>query len=337
MKKLYVIIISFILLWACAPAQETSTKKRFISGTAAVGAYIPDGSQVELRAAPVKTGNQIIVGYYPNGDPDYQDETTPTEVRTAVVSGGEGAYTVDVTGLTEPYIVRVQCGGRWYYSYADGSSDTANVNPYSDWMVRYYYQYINIDPDKYFISGKYDTDDISYTKWSYGLNKTGRLWHNQSMPLPDNVQIQRVVKQLQLIFLTRYSIDIGDVLTREWVVGETYDTILDGTIIDWEYIKRYLAWSYNADDMLESGIAYYYNTDQLYFEFWSPYQYCQIRSVPGIADLTPIDYTDGLYHYKYDGSSGGQNYIDVVIMMSDQPITSPNPGCTYGLTTYIKI
>lgn len=341
MKKLLIFMLLFV---ACNSNNNTS--KHLISGTAAVGTYIPDGSAVELRAAPVKTGNQILVGYYPDESPDYRDETTPTEIRTATVSGGEGKYTVDVTGLSEPYIVRVYAGSKWYYSYADGVSDTANVNPYSDWMVRSYYTGINsespgmIDIDSAFTSGILTISSngvtYSYTKWSYGYDKTGCVWYGKSLPVPNIDQINRCMAQLQSIFMDRYSIDLGDVLTRDWVIGATYDSILDGSTIDWNYISDVLINSYYTDDAYNYFISYYYGAGNVHIEYWSKYPYSYLNTIPGVNEIVYSDVTDGVYHYVYDGSANGHTSKNIGVRICETEYTAPTPGCVLNIVAYTR-
>lgn len=340
MKKLLVCLFISLFIFACAPAQETKSR-HVITGTAAKGAIFPDGSPVELRSAPIPTGNQIIVGYYPNGDPDYQPETTPSEVKTATVSGGEGRYTIDVTGMTEPYLIRVQdlSSGKWYYSYADGESDTANVNPYSDWIVRYWYYSMSFDPDISFSSGivtfLYGGIPASYIKCSYGFNNTEIIWNGMSLTIPDNSQIQRSMSELQYIINTRWLVDIGDVLTREWIIGESYDSILDGTTLDIAYIERQLSNTYVAYDMQEKGIAYYHDSNsKLHVEIYSIYPYCRV-DWPGIGNIDmPITETiDGVNHYVYD-STVSSNPLDIVIRINNTPFLPSNQGIAYGLRTY---
>lgn len=348
MKKPLGIILIFIFLWACTPAMD-KPKNNYIHGIAAKGAFFPDGSVIELRGSPTLTGNDIVVGQNPDGSDYIVPEETPSIVVSATVVGNAGEYSIDVTGLSAPYLIRAQdsVSGKWYYSYAGIGADTANINPYTDWMVQnFYYGVYNININDCFATGIFTVwgygddagNDIQFTKSSYGLNKTKVMWYGMPMPMPDNTMIQRVMGQLQYIINVRYSVDIGDVLTRNWVLGEDYDSILDSTTIDSAWISRNLANMCFADDMMDHGIAYYnVSAGTIHVELWSVYAYCKIMEQNGngllqVYDNNPVN---GLYHYVYD-SSYSTHAIDEAIRISDKEFSTPEPGCVFSIVTYDK-
>ena len=358
MKK-FLCIISVLFLFACSGSSDKKSASRIIKGTAATGAYMPDGSPVELRSAPVATGNTIRVGSWVNpitNETMYDDEpeTIPSAVLTGTVTGGNGKYTIDVSGISEPYLIRVQdtVSGKWYYSYADGLSDTANVNPYTDWMVRaYYIGYWDVDADDCFADGKMKVwgigdnkgQDISYCKTSRGFDATVPFWYGRSMPLPDNAQIARTMAQLQYVTSSRYSIDIGDVLTRSWIVGESYDAILDTTTIDHAYMMRTLDDSYYTDDMMEKGIVYYYNSGtMIHVEIWSKYSSIRLMSLSesasrpdGYLEMSASEVVDGIYHYVYDGSITRTD-TDLTVMANNHAYDGNHVGAGFGIPTFSK-
>src|SRR5512135_2721541 len=98
-----------LALAACgSPGQPSSASPNAVSGTASTGA---SGVTVTLK-----------------------DSSTPARVATATAAA-DGSYTVDVGGLTAPYVIKAQwkgtTGGGRLYSMATGPG-TANVNVLTD-------------------------------------------------------------------------------------------------------------------------------------------------------------------------------------------------------------
>ena len=54
------------------------------------------------------------------------------------VTGTDGKYSFDITGMTAPFLLKVPSGPADLYSVAT-SSGTANVHPYTDLIIRNWY------------------------------------------------------------------------------------------------------------------------------------------------------------------------------------------------------
>jgi hypothetical protein len=129
----------------------------FVSGVAATGAPVA-GAIVTLK------------------DRAGQSRTTTTS--------SSGAYTVDVTGLTPPFLVRVQTpSGSLYSVSADTlSSTTINVHPYSDLLVRWWYGVQNQSADSAFANPVVlpAPDPASVSLGSVLISQTVLLWLNKA-------------------------------------------------------------------------------------------------------------------------------------------------------------
>jgi hypothetical protein len=350
MKKIFSLCsILCLILWlaACGDAKNKdggTVHHRTVHGTAATGAYMPNGSIVQIRPAPIPTGQQTLLGTAPNGVETWVTEKNSAAVIVGQVSGNQGVYTIDVTGSSGPYLIRIQdpVSLKWYYSYADGSIETANVNPYTDWMVRaYYFGRWFVLIDDCFSAGAFskfaDGVDFSFFKTSYGFSGTNIYWPNMPVPMPDNAGILRNMSQLQYIINLRWGVNIGDVLTRDWAVGDTYDSILDGTTLDADYIGLMLADCFFADDMMDHGVAYYNTTNQtLHVELWTPYEYCRIEW-PGIGliDWTPTETVNGLNHYVLDAPYSTTT-PRINFRVSDKPLVTYDPGIVFNILSFTQ-
>jgi hypothetical protein len=56
-------------------------------------------------------------------------------ISKTTTTSANGSYTITVTGLSAPFLVKVDAGGKTLYSYVDGPG-IANINPFSDIIVR---------------------------------------------------------------------------------------------------------------------------------------------------------------------------------------------------------
>lgn len=347
MKKLLLFISLLCLtgLFACGSGGSDKEEKRAIHGTAAIGAYMPNGAVVELRPAAIPTGNTILAGTTWNGHESWVAEENPATIITGQITGDQGEYTIDVTGTTGPYLIRIQdpVSLKWYYSFADTEAEIANVNPYTDWMVRaYYYGRWFVLIDDCFTAGTFtkwaDGMDIYFLKTSYGFDNTNIYWYNMPVPMPDGAGIARNMTELQYIVNYRWGVDIGDVLTRDWVVGDTYDTILDGSTLDYDYISTKLSECFFADDMMDHGIAFYdLATQMLHVEIWTPYNYCYVDWPDGTGNtyLTLVDSVNGLNHFSRVAPYTILRQT-LGVKFNTVPYSSPFPGTAISFITFIE-
>ncbi|HEY3308258.1 MAG TPA: hypothetical protein VGJ93_07360 [Desulfuromonadaceae bacterium] len=108
--------VTAMILVACGGGGSSSTPATTVSGVAAAGAPI-------IGSVTIK------------------DSTTPTALTKTVPIAADGKYTVDVTGLKAPYMVRADgyVGGNEYHLYSAGTSadvgGTINVTPLTDLIV----------------------------------------------------------------------------------------------------------------------------------------------------------------------------------------------------------
>jgi hypothetical protein len=346
MKKMIMFLSILCLIHtACNSYKEPASVKavKMIRGIAATGAYMPDGSIVQVRPAPIPTGNTILVGSY-NGYESWVTEENPADVVSGAVVGNEGVYNIDLTNTTGPYIIRIQdpVSLKWYYSYANDSSEIANVNPYTDWMIRYYYYAFDFNVDDCFPTGlcaqTAENIPLTFMKSSFGFDSTFVYWLNMPLPFPDIAQITRAMSELQYVVDLRWSVDIGDVLTRNWAVGESYDSILDGSTLNISYITTMLNISYRADDMWNRGVAFYDTVNTvLRVEVWTPYPYCRVDWPDGTGntDLTLMDTTNGVNHFMREAPYTIKP-MQVGVKFNNVPFSTPLPGTAVSVMTFDK-
>ncbi len=203
-----------LLLYGCdnSSSDNTLSSGYYIHGVAAKGAVLPKGSRVELRSAAV--------------------DGIPSEIKKTTVSDDNGSYSIDVTGLTKPFLIRVldESTGTWYYSYTESSQSIANVNPLTDAIIKSFY-----------INSSTISNSIEST-WSTGYyNNTVDMNGN---PVPANTPIVmpdvNSILKIKNILINCVSLWYGitvtdDLFTTNWVVGEGYDAILDSMGINSTY------------------------------------------------------------------------------------------------------
>ena len=174
-------------------------------------------------------------------------------------------------------------------------------------------------------------------KSSYGFNGVRVFWYGMPLPVPGVAQINRAMSELQYVVNLRWGVDIGDVLTRDWIVGESYDSILDGSTLDVPYISEMHNNSYVADDMMNYG-AIYYDTAAatLRVDIWSTYDYCRV-DWPGIGntDLTLIDTVNGVHHYAREDAHS-VSPMQISVKFNNVPFIPSNPGFSFSMMTFTK-
>lgn len=133
--KISIIGLLCIFLAACSGSGGGSSSATVVSGVAAAGAPI-------IGSVTIK------------------DSTTPTAQTKTVQIEADGTYTVDVTGLKAPYMVRADgyVGGNEYHLYSAATeadvNGTINITPLTDLIVA---NIANTIAEDYFNSGNFST------------------------------------------------------------------------------------------------------------------------------------------------------------------------------------
>lgn len=280
MKKLIIFLISLIFIFASCSGDSNSDNnnvgtKVLLSGRVATGAFMPNGTKIEVRGTAAWSV------------PEDEEETPvfgPSEVLTGEVIGDNGEYEIDVSTLTAPYLIRAYDGvsGKWYYSYSNGQETVANVNPYTDLMVRRWYlnrPVIDGNP------GGINIDDV-FTVGIYpsglprivGVNparSSGILPDNTPINIPDDEFIQTARIILSYCISTRYEIDIENFLTDNWSVGIGYDFLLDsiGEVTLRDYLEEviYRIYAKTPDFFYRFNIYYQDSDNTIHIDIWSKY------------------------------------------------------------------
>ncbi|TAL31600.1 MAG: hypothetical protein EPN93_17545 [Spirochaetes bacterium] len=256
-------VLIMTLISSCFGGDSKDPAKQILRGTAATGSYFPDGSVVELRATAV--------------------DGVPSEILTSSVVGNEGEYQVEVTGLTAPFLVRVydSAASRWYYSYTDGTVLKANANPYTDMLVRQWYNYrsvihgnpMNVDIDDIFTPGVYPPGTADIVSLHPSCS-SGFLPDNTPINIPDDYAVQRASTILSSIISSRYNVALEDVLVDSWVAGQGFDALLDsiGEATLSVYIVMALSNVYLFPEILNDVSIYFDDsTGKFHAEFWTAY------------------------------------------------------------------
>lgn len=208
------LIFITMFLISCTPAYNESSARK-IHGVAAIGAYIEEGAQVQVRPASIDgtspaeliEGTVGADGYYEVTIPEEIAITEPEEVVTKSSKEGEG------TG--NGFIVRVwsESSGSWIYSYAENDSAdiTANVNPYTDMFVRCFYNPSMVDQGRinnYFPTGTFADGSV--------------------MTLPDATFVLRVMYVMSRMLHAVWGMDnIQNFLIDTWEVDQGLDELIN--------------------------------------------------------------------------------------------------------------
>lgn len=300
MKK--ILILSFIFLYACSPAHEKQNKvvyvPHIIHGQAATGAFIEAGAIVQARPAAV--------------------DGIPCDIIESTVTDDQGTISIDVSkptqlnGNTEidssapsGFIIRVwsSSASSWVYSYADNvDSDTiANVNPYTDRLVRCFYNQTQIDQgliDSYFPTG---------------LNTDGSI---MEIPSPD--LINQIMDVMSNILYNTYGLtDIQNALKDNWQI----DTGLDGLIASLginklgSFLEREFFNLLNDPDAIISGFAIQDSIPSpVIVEIWTAYgntgnvsmTYSDSSGNQTTTMIKQSDSIEGNNHFKGTSINAGQ-------------------------------
>ena len=311
MKKLFIILM--LILIGCGSSNNNTTVtpvtpvKKIIKGQAAVGSFLPIGAEVDIRPAPV------------NG--------VPCDLIITSIQDESGTYTADVSNpktsasstitADQPtgYIIRVQSGSGWIYSYADNSGDamTADVNPYTDIMIRVWYKYINIAsaPGG---GNNYDID-VLFPSGLFSDNST-------AIGIPDSDTISEVIATMNNMLIRVYNLsDIDNFINMQWQEGSTIDSLLGSSSypeLSW-YLNTEFVKLFYSPDVLTDGAAFQGATQPfpggngapLTVDIWTPYGNTGNVTLSYIKD-GGINYNGSMLMVKQSDSVTGSNHYQAI-------------------------
>lgn len=311
---LWFIFLFSMILFACSGGSSKSkTTHRIIHGVAAIGAFIEEGAQVQVRPASIDginpealiegtvgaNGSYVIT--IPESIPIIEETVTDEKSNTSKASGtlesGNG------------FIIRVwsASASSWVYSYAENNSSdvTANVNPYTDMMVkRFYYTGNNL-------SG-YNAIDIN-TVFS-----SGKFSDGTPINVPTSELINNAMTVISKMLFRMYGIEnIQNALTDTWQLDLGLDALLTagGRSRMNEFLQYEFSNLYFDPYVITDGYAIQSEIGQpVICEFWTPYGNTgnvtmSYRDNTGLQTVTMEKQSDsvpGNNHFKGQSTNTGQ-------------------------------
>ena len=356
MKRLFFItwFVFLSILIACGGGSSSKTDKdgtprnpqkvsKFVKGVAAKGVALPIGSIVELRSThkdyeveyyvlDEETGEKIL---NESGNPIIETKVEHKEsiIITSTVIDNNGTYEMDVTELASPYLIRAKDSstGLWYYSVSDGEVGVANINPYTDMLIRQWYlkrvsleNPCHIDIDQAFTPGIltiYDNGnpvtDLLYSV--FGSPVSGHVWYGKEMSLPNITDINKVRDALAFSINERYGVVLGDVITRNWIINEPYDALLDDAGFDPAYLQQIINSMYYSVGIIEKSDVYY-QAGKLYIKVWTKFGNSGFVTIRPDRDCVGGDMTlqstvEGINYYTIEIT--GSTVIEVQVEVED--------------------
>ena len=207
----FCIIFMLAFVMGCGGNSTKDKQVRKIHGQAAVGSFLVEGTTVEIRPAPV--------------------DGIPCELITTTVTDSSGNYEADVSkpvtteggelSPEQPTGFLIHASG--LYSYTDNSGDamTANVNPYTDTLVRQYYKICNNDIVSLTVDKQIDN------VFPTGLFSDGVTAVN----IPDSALMLKVVNVMTNVLISSYGLtSMDDFLTAQWSTSIPLDNLLNSSL-----------------------------------------------------------------------------------------------------------
>lgn len=237
MKKLSYIIgfmyvsmfIILMVLSSCTPAEKKQDPKvkRTIHGIAATGAVIEEGAAVEVRPAAVDGVPSDIIVATVGADGSYVveiPESVPEISESGVITKSFSILKSSVPQNGTGFIIRVYSAsaGSWLYSYSenDGVDTVANVNPYTDKIIRTFYSQMNNDAYPFIYAYDQNIDNI----FPSGIFSDGATAIN----VPEKEIIDQVMTVMSNMLKDTYGLsDIQNALIDTWEIGVGLDRLLD--------------------------------------------------------------------------------------------------------------
>lgn len=273
LKAVCISLITAILcaLWVVAivgcggnSSDNENGSKRVIKGVAAIGAYIEEGATVQVRPAQVNgSPSDLIEGVVgPNG---VYEVVVPEEVPQVTDGDSKGLTPENGTG----FIIRVWSPSMssWIYSYSenDGAETIANVNPYTDMMIRRFYASAN--NAAYPLNNAFDQD----------INNifVSGLFHDGVTPVnvPTNETITLAMNLMGKMLYRLYGLsNIQNALIDDWQLDLGLDALLNASGRNRmnEYLQFEFEQIYNFPSLIIDGYAIQHEIPEaIYVEIWS--------------------------------------------------------------------
>lgn len=210
-----ILILAVVSVVGCGEESSKLTK-RIIHGKAAIGAFIDEGAQVQVRPASIDGENpaEIINGVV-GADGNYTiiipEEIPAIPDEESVPLTKSGTSMENGTG----FIIRVwsASAGSWVYSYAEnnGPDTVANVNPYTDMFVRCIYNKSRVNQGNI---------DIYFPT---GLKSDGTI-----MGIPTSEIVYKIMIVMSKMLYTVYGLsDIQNALLDNWEIDTGLDEMIN--------------------------------------------------------------------------------------------------------------
>lgn len=241
---------------------EDTTKpvsKRVIKGVAAIGAFIEEGSVVQVRPAQIDGAPAELIEGVVGADGSYQvviPESVPTEpdVTDAFMKSYILKATVPTPENGTGFIIRIWSPSMssWIYSYSenDGAETVANVNPYTDMMIRRFYATAN--NASYPLNNAFDQD----------INNvfTSGLFHDGVTPvnIPTTQTIMTAMDLMSKILYRYYSLaSIQNALLDNWEIDKGLDEVINNPLYPRlnEMLQYEFEYIYTTPDLITDGYA----------------------------------------------------------------------------------
>lgn len=314
MKKLFILFI-VALFYACTPASDNDTKvKRKIHGIAATGAVIEQGAAVEVRPAAIDGVPSDVInatvgenGTYvveiPESVPESDGESKSNQLKlSAVAQNGTG------------FIIRVYSAsaGSWLYSYSenDGTDTVANVNPYTDKIIRTFYAQMN--NAAYPFIGIYDQNIDNIFPSGYFSDSATPI------NIPEKATIDQVMAVMSNMLYKTYGLsDIQNALIDTWEIGIGLDGLLDlaaGTRLKMWLTDEFMFLFQNPDALISSNVYeddYSPTTNTIYVDIWTAY-----GNTGNVKLLAASGYWPETLLVKQSDSVSGNNHYSTTIVFN---------------------
>jgi hypothetical protein len=332
MKRIFFVLWFIFLLsaflFACGGggggSDSADSVKRTIHGKAAIGAYIEQGAQVQVRPSAVDGVPCEIIEAVVGADGSYE-VVIPEEIVTesAVKSTTKGSLSVD---SVDGFLVRVYSSavGAWVYSYAENDSVdmVANTNPFTDYLIRQFYKTGNNDnPHSNSVADK--NIDSVFT--------SGTFDDTTAINIPDAVTIDIVMQTMSNMLARNYDMAVTqNALVDAWQVDVGLDALLNHSVyprLDAFLQDEFKSLFFDPEVITDALCRQNEVGDPINIEIWTPYGNTGNVTLTYNNNGTILTYT----MVKQADSTAGNNHFKVTTTTITQVI---NPAVYIVIDDY---